>query len=33
MSVQTKLRDFFGTLFKKQSRQTTLDEFVAKEEE
>ena len=31
--MQTKLRDFFGKLLKKESRQTTLDEFEAKEEE
>jgi hypothetical protein len=32
--MQTKLRDFFGNLIpKKQNRQTTLDEFEAKEEE
>jgi hypothetical protein len=31
--MQTKLRDFFGTIFKKQSRQTTLDEFTKGEEE
>jgi len=30
--MQKKMRDYFGTIFKKRTRQTTLDEFTKEEE-